>query len=330
MIEKFHNAAHYKNLTRHLFIGAFLTLIVSCATTQTEVAVPTAPEEAIKKADVAGEADAPRKPKFGVMVMAHGGGDTWNQALLDLTDPLKSEYPLEVAFGMADAGSMEDAVRRLEAQGVTKVGVVRVFISGESWFDRTLQILGMQEGAPEHGEVDHDHGEDHFMPMGFWRIDTPIEFVVSKDGLADAAEMNQVVTDRLSALSKDPSSEVAVLIAHGPADDDENERWIAKIKQRALGAQETLGLRDIQVFTLREDWPEARKKAEQKIKNYIRGASKKGMTALVFPYRVQGFGPYAKVLEALDYRAKEEGLLPHPNVGLWLSQQIELLKHQSN
>ena len=203
---------------------------------------------------------------FGVMVMAHGGGDEWNAHLVEAVEPLRANFPVEVAFGMADAGSMQDAVRRLESQGVRQVGVVRVFVSGESWYDRTLQILGLQGGAPSWADRDQSHeGHAMVMPMGFWKVDTELAFHVSVEGLADAVEMDEVLTTRIRGLSSDPANEVVAVIAHGPGDDAENQRWVEKITQRTRNAREELGLRDIRVFTLREDWPEKRPAAERAI-----------------------------------------------------------------
>lgn len=268
---------------------------------------------------------------FGVMVMAHGGSDEWNAHLVEAVEPLQESVPVEVALGMADAGSMEAAVRRLESRGVSHVGVVRVFISGESWYDRTLQILGVQDGAPPRGEHDHSSAEaaNMPMPMGFWKVDTDLAFHVSGDGLADAVEMDEVVTARIRALSSDPANEVVAVIAHGPGDDAENERWIAKITERTGDAREALGLRDIRVFTLREDWPDRRNAAEQEIRDYVAQANSQGLTPIVIPYRVQGFGPYGRVLGDLDYRADQTGLLPHRNVGLWIARQADLLEAEA-
>ncbi len=265
---------------------------------------------------------------FGVMVMAHGGSDEWNAHLVEAVEPLKASFPVEVAFGMADAGSMEAAVRRLESQGVRQVGVVRVFVSGESWYDRTLQILGLQDGAPSWGDRDRSH-ESHAMPMGFWKVDTELAFHVSVEGLADAAEMDEVLTTRIRALSSDPANEVVAVIAHGPGDDAENQRWIEKITQRTRNAREQLGLSDIRVFTLREDWPDKRPAAEREIQQYIGQANAEGVTAIVVPYRVQGFGPYEGVLSELDYRADRLGLLPHANVSRWIERQAELMRAEA-
>ena len=278
------------------------------------------------------ESEAPSQDvKFGLMVMAHGGSDAWNTEFMNGVEPLKSRYPVEVALGMADAGSMEDAVRRLEAQDVSHVGVVRVFVSGESWYERTLQILGVQDGAPPKDEQDDSSHGSHamMMPMGFWKVDTDLTFHVSVDGLADAAEMDEVIATRIRSVSSDPKNEVVAVIAHGPGDNDENRRWIEKITKRTAKAKKQIGLRDVRVFTLREDWPEHRAAAEKKIRDYIEKANSEGLTSIVVPYRVSGFGPYEKVLSELDYRANKVGLLPHPNVTLWIASQADDLKNQA-
>ena len=296
-----------------LSIGTLIVLLCSCA-------ILSQSESGVSK----------EHTRFGLMVMAHGGSDEWNTEFMNGVEPLKSRYPVEVALGMADAGSMEAAVRRLESQDVSHVGVVRVFVSGESWYERTLQILGVQEGAPPKDEQDHsDHGSEHamMMPMGFWKVDTDLTFHVSVDGLADASEMDEVIATRIRSVSKDPHNEVVAVIAHGPGDDDENQRWIEKITKRTEKAKKQIGLREIRVFTLREDWPEHRAAAEKKIRDYIEEANSEGLTSIVVPYRVSGFGPYEKVLSELDYRANKVGLLPHPNVTLWIASQAEELKN---
>ena len=297
-----------------LSIGAGLFALASCA------AIPVTENE--NPAD---------EFNYGVMVMAHGGSEEWNAHLYEAVEPVRERYPVEMALGMADAGSIEDAIRRLESRGVNHVGVVRVFVSGESWYDRTLQILGVQEGAPPRPDPERlrEIQANMRMPMGFWKVDTGLAFHVSVDGLADAEEIDEVMTSRIRGLSSDPDNEVAVVIAHGPGDDAENERWLEKIAQRTGGAGEQMGLREIRVFTLREDWPEKRAEAEAEIRAYIEQANSRGLAPLVVPFRLQGFGPYESILDQLDYRANGLGLLPHANVALWVSRQAEQLKAEA-
>ena len=304
---------HLKNLIKYrlAFFVAFPFFIQTCSTMQVV-------ESDIPMAD---------QPNFGLLLMAHGGTEEWNEAVLQATAEVTSKYPVEVAFGMADAGSLERSVRRLEKLGVKDVGVVRMFVSGESWYERTQQILGTVEGAPQKDASEKPTST--FMPMGFWKIETDINFYISEDGLADATEMDEVIVSRIIRLSQDPAREVAIIIAHGTGSDEEDSRWVEKITQRTVTAKSTLGLHEIKVFTLREDWFAKRGEAESNIRSYLEEASRVGLKPVVIPFRVHGFGPYTRVLEGLDYRADELGLLPHQNVNLWVANQAELLRKRA-
>ena len=269
-------------------------------------------------------------PDYGVLVMAHGGSPAWNAAVEEAVRPLAAEYPLALAFGMADAGSMEAAVRELEAAGVRHVGVVRLFVSGESWYERTEQILGLQDGAPAPATGrEHAEHSNMAMPMGFWEIDTALSFHMHEDGLADAEEMDAVLLRRIADLSQDPAGEVVLVLAHGPGDDAENARWIARIGERTELARRELGLRDVAVFTLREDWADKREQAEARIRDYVSRHHAAGHRVIVVPYRVQGFGPYHDVLAGLDYVADETGLMPHENVSEWLLNRANRLHQEA-
>lgn len=268
---------------------------------------------------------------FGVLVMAHGGPAQWNRDVLSAVAPLKAQYDIEVAFGMADAATLQEGVQRLEKHGARRIGVVRLFISGESFKERTEQILGIQSGAPPppasadaaHAtHASHDHGEG----MGFWKLQTQSSFAMSVEGLIDAPEMGAILAERARALSREPQREEVLILAHGPEDDAENARWLAQLDARADAARQSLPFRRVQVETLREDWPEKRSEAQRRIRAFVQGATEHGATAIVLPFRVQGFGPYAEILEGLQYTSDGMGLIPHPQVTQWIERQIEMLR----
>lgn len=270
---------------------------------------------------------------FGVLVMAHGGDATWNREVEAALTPLRREYPLELAFGMADAVSIQEGVERLERQGVQSIAVVRLFISGESWFERTEQILGIKPGAPPkpaappHGEHS-GHGGHGGHSMAFWAIDSDARFALSRDGLMQATEMGEVLVERARGLSRNPAVEDVLILAHGPGDDEENRRWLAYIDARADSVRQAMAFRRVQVETLREDWPDKREAAQARIREFVANASRDGGRALVIPFRVQGFGPYAKVLDGLDYDADQVGLVPNPHVRAWVDRQARLLRDE--
>jgi hypothetical protein len=285
----------------------------------------------------------------GVLVMAHGGNDEWNREVAATLAPLDKDYPMAIAFGMADAVSLQEGVKTLEAEGAARIAVIRLFISAESWRERTEQILGIAPGAPEkpkaddqsahhggHGGGDHSahgasaaqgggHAAHGGNSMEFWRIDTDASFALSEEGLADAPEMGDVLGGRALGLSKDPARESVLILAHGPEDDEENARWIAKINERAEAIRKAAPFRAVQVETLREDWPDKRKAAEERVRAFVETAGENDGVAIVIPYRVQGFGPYAKVLEGLPYTSDGKGLAPSPEIERWARRQVEKL-----
>jgi sirohydrochlorin cobaltochelatase len=272
---------------------------------------------------------------YGVLIMAHGGGPEWNRTVLDAVSPLRSRYPVEVAFGMADACSLQEGVRKLESQGVRTIGVVRLFISGESWFERTEQIFGLKEGAPPpaagecgggHGghEGHGGHGAEH--SMAFFRIDSRASFALSAQGLSDAPEIGLILADRARSLSRMPEKEDVLILAHGPGDDAENQRWITAIDTRATEVRASLPFHEVKVMTLREDWPEKRQDAEKQVADFVARAQKEGRKAIVIPFRLSGFGPYAEVLAGQEYVADQRGLLPHVNITGWITRQADELR----
>lgn len=266
--------------------------------------------------------------RFGALIMAHGGTQEWNEGVLESVKPLREKYDIEVAFGMADATTMQAALRKLEAKRVDRVAVVRLFISGESWTERTEQIFGLRPGAPLAGAMQDAHAshESHDgHSMAFFRIPTTSSFALSTHGLADAPSMGVVLADRAAALSKDPSHEDIVILAHGPGDEGENARWLEKLDQRAAAVRARAPFRRVHVETLREDWPDKRVLAEKRIRAFVERASAEGGKAIVIPFRVQGFGPYKEVLNGLDYVADGHGLVPHPEVTKWVDGQITAL-----
>ena len=265
--------------------------------------------------------------RFGLLVMAHGGSPEWNRSVLDAVAPLRNRYPVEVAFGMADACSLQEGVRALEAEGVRKVGVVRLFVSGESWYERTEQILGVRAGAsPAKAEECHGggHGASHHS-MAFFQIETQSSFVLSKEGLSEAPEIGAILAERATALSRTPEKEDVLILAHGPGDDAENKRWLAYMEERAAEVRKSRPYNTVAVMTLREDWPDKRKAAEEEIRAFVGRSASEGRTAIVLPFRLSGFGPYAQVLEGLEYRADRSGFLPHENITQWITRQAEAL-----
>jgi hypothetical protein len=265
-------------------------------------------------------------PKTGILVMAHGGDPEWNRDVEATVAPLRDRQPVEIAFGMATTSTIRDAVTRLEAQGVRRVAVVRMFISGDSFIEPTEYILGLRDSLPDDPHAAHaaqatgheDHSGHHMEAPE--RIATKASFVLSRHGVAESPLIDEILADRVRALSTDPQKERVLLLAHGPGDDSENQRWLANMKLRARRIHDVGPFRDVRCETLREDWPEKRAPAESRIRTYIEEGNRHRGRVIVIPFRVAGFGPYKEVLEGMQYVADGKGFCPHRNMTRWIEE----------
>jgi len=255
-------------------------------------------------------------PKSGILVMAHGGDDAWNRDVETVVGPLRDKYSVEIAFGMARTSTLREAVARLEHRGVRRIAVVRMFISGESFLRETEYILGLRQDAPPApaGE-NHDHCMEKAEP-----IPVKSSLILSREGIADSPLVDDILLDRALALSTNPSQESVLILAHGPGDDGENERWLEKIRLRSRKTQNLGRFKEVRCETLREDWPEKREVAEKRIRAFVQSVTDGGGRVIVIPFRVAGFGPYREVLDGLRYVADGRGFCPHPNLTRWIEE----------
>ena len=277
------------------------------------------------------------------MVMAHGGGEEWNAAVLHAVAPLRRYCPVEVAFGMAHRGSLQEAVHKLETRGVTRIVVARLLVSGDSFREQTEYFLGLRSNPPEYFLL-HPHSMDMSDSRSFDSAQLqdmlvpskkhPMEsirsgaaFVLTPRGLYDSPEIAQIVVERVRSLSRDPETESVLILAHGEGDDKLNANWVERIEQLS---REILGIgsfREIGIETLREDWHDKRKPAEKRIRQFVARGNHQGQV-LVVPFRVYGFGRIDSVLKGLEYRADGRALLPHPDITEWLVREASRCFHE--
>jgi sirohydrochlorin cobaltochelatase len=258
------------------------------------------------------DAALPEKP--GLLVMAHGGDEDWNAAVRDAVDPLDPEIPIALAFGMANPHTLQEAVDQLESRGVTRIEVVRLFISGDSFLPETEYAFGIRTEKP----AGHFMHEPH--PL---RLSVPVQ--LSSRGLMDVPRLGGILADRVRPLSTDPTREAVLIIGHGPGSDEENERWIANMDAMADSVRILAPFSEVKVITLREDWTGKRAIAEAAIHDFMRGQDGSGRRVLVLPFRLRGFGPYADVLDSFEYSADPNGFLPDPRITEWIRQEFRHL-----
>lgn len=300
------------------FLFVFLSALGACAVgtsgsgSPADATIPAASRQAI-----------PFPEGSGVVVMAHGGSSEWNDAVSAAVAPLRERVPVAVAFGMADPTSLQAAIDSVTERGASRIAVVRLFLSGGSFLHQTEYLLGLRPDPPEHPLL-MGHGGGHGNPGGdggtveFGPLRVDGTLVLQRAGLSDHDLSLRIVVERAMELGHDPAHESVLILAHGVGAEAENDVLLERM-QGAVEAVDAVGFHDAAAFTLREDWPEARAEAEEEIRAWAAERRAAGDRILVVPYRLFGFGPYASVLEGIEY-TEGRGLLPHPLVARFVEE----------
>jgi sirohydrochlorin ferrochelatase len=250
--------------------------------------------------------------EIGVIIMPHGATQPYNDAVEQVIAPLRSRYRIEMAYGMGDTGVMQQAISRLEAQGVRRIVFVRMYALEHHVKDRVDYILGLVPPLPV-----RDH--DHEVPA---QVRSAALFATF-GGYEHYSGMAEVLHERIMEISQDPSRETVILLAHGDKSDEGNATWLSVMQaniERLKRDPHCAKLRAIRAATVGEDWPELRERAVAEVRAMIQEAAKTGRV-LVIADRLYGSGPYKKLLNGLDYVMNEKGL-SHPVLTRWLEEGI--------
>jgi sirohydrochlorin ferrochelatase len=282
---------------------------------------------------------------FGIIVLSHGSDFIWNESIRNAVEPLTKDYKIEFAFSMADQAMIERAIRKLEQRGAKAAIIVRLFALADSFRRPIERMTGAdieKAVAAGNGHGDHrgahspgahgghgGHGHDaSAMPRPRIRSMLPIETV---GGLGSSPLFAAALLDRARGLSRNPSGDTVILVAHGSGDDRLNQQWEADLQviaehMRKAGGSDFLGIR---TATWREDWADVRDPQIKKIRSMVEDATRQGGRALVIPARTVGEGPERKFLSGLEYDLGS-GFAPHPNFLQWMEEQIKSGMSQFN
>lgn len=272
-----------------------------------------------------------------MLVLAHGSMDkTWNSSIVEVTTPLKEDYHVEIAWGMANAMNMQPAITKLEDKGVNTIVAVQLFVSSYSPIIRQNEyLLGLRESladAPMPMMV-HDM-ENHRMTMKMPENLQPLEInadLILTKPLDNHPLVAEILLDRIEELSINPSKETVLLVAHGPNSESDNDKWVETSNSLAEQIKELqkangMAFKNIISLTVRDDADEeVHEKARQEFRQKVIDANKTG-EAIVIPLLLSQGGvekKYLSRLEGLNYKWNGETLLPHYNIARFIRLSVE-------
>lgn len=275
----------------------------------------------------------------GVLLLAHGGDPAWNARIEALRVAVSSREPAALALGMADPDTLQAGVDALEAQGVTRIAAVPLFVNSRSEvMDQTRYALGLTDKPSEVMRAAAERMKQMKMPPGMAHHHMnmfslkqvklkPGTSVVLAAALDDAPFVSRVLLERAKALSREPAKETVILVAHGPVDDAAVAGWDKDLAAHAARIVEDGGFRGAKTALLRDDAaPEVRAAAVKALRGEIEAARADGGRALVVPVLIARGGIEDKIprdLKGLDFAWSGEALLPHPGFDRWVLDRAE-------
>lgn len=290
---------------------------------------------AVLLAALAAPADA--KP-YGILLLAHGGDPAWNAEIEKLRAAVSSTVPAALALGMADPDTLQAGVDALQKEHVSAIVVVPLFVNSNSEvMEQTRYALGLSDKPSEVMRAAAERMKDMPMPPGMAhhhmnmfslkRVERrPRVRLVLAPALDADPFVSRVLLERAKALSRDPSKETVILVAHGPVDDGAVGSWN---KDLSIHARTILqgGFRAAQWALLRDDAaPAVRAAAVAELRAKVEAADKDGGRALVVPVLIARGGIEDKIprdLKGLEFAWSGDALLPHAGFDRWLLDRAE-------
>ncbi len=315
---------------------------------------------------------------IGILILAHGGGKEWNETIKKAVNFLEKEYPVEIAFGMANPVSIKRGLEKLKGNGVKKVIAIPLFISSHSPIIRQLEYLFSKKDKMEDDPIFMLNREEYYkfkelfdfinsLPssLSWWiweelpdreifkmimkryiddgsrlknivlmyqelmnlykeksnlvkPIDIELDIYLAKP-MDDHPTVAEIICDRALELSKEPSKEILVIVAHGPNAEEDNAKWLESMESIAKQCQKIViekrggAFKSIFSITVRDDAPEPLyNQAREHLRAIVRQAAMWGEIIVVPLLVAEGrvSRSIEKRLEGLKYRWNGKTILP--------------------
>jgi sirohydrochlorin ferrochelatase len=251
--------------------------------------------------------------KTGVLVLAHGFGQTGDQAFRKTLAPVGEDRPTAVAFGMSmtQSSHIQSAVDQLAAAGAATIVVLPALSS--AWVSQNRQWQYMFDLTDNPGYLETT------------RIKSPAKLIYSEP-LADDPLVAEILFDYAKEITDDPGNTLLIVLSHGPEGEDDNRRTLAMLDGLAQQVKEKGGFREARAVSLQNDAPRDLYHANvARFRAMVEAANKEGrkvvvVTNLLAPRGIQN--QIREHLEGLDYKFNAKGVVQHPNFVRWVEESV--------
>lgn len=269
-----------------------------------------------------GQAAAP----VGALLVAHGGSREWNAQVEAVVREARLPGPIEISWLMgpeAASHRFQDAVARLEAQGVSAIVVVPLLVSSYSEHYQQIRWLAGATDTLSPLMQEHTHHAGHH-PV---RATVPIRVARALD---DSPAMAEVLAARARSLVPgDVSQRALFLVGHGPNSAEDHAAWMDNLRRVADTVKAHSGFGDVRVEVVRDDAPApVRREAVTSVRELIElqhrvtGDSVAVVPVLISRGRISR-ETFLADLAGLPVIYSGDPLLPHPALARWLEARVQ-------
>ncbi|WP_042167156.1 sirohydrochlorin chelatase [Paenibacillus gorillae] len=252
--------------------------------------------------------------KPGILVISHGSREAEWVRLVDeavaaaaVSSTSLQGVPVYSSFlEIVEGRLIQDGIDALEAQGVTELFVLPLFVSSGSTH---VDEIGQAFGLPPISELEGDLGTFRVKHTTSIHMGQPID---------EDEEIVELLLSNIKPLSTAADQETLLLVGHGSKEPVFHERWQQGLNRLGKRLRELGGFAHAATAMLLPDQAAARMQELQQdrpneavivVPLFL---SKGYFTNTVIPKRLSG----------LDYRYNGEAMLPHPAVARWVERRI--------
>ncbi|UJF32676.1 sirohydrochlorin chelatase [Paenibacillus hexagrammi] len=246
--------------------------------------------------------------EYGVLVISHGSRDEGWVRLVDeavSAVELPGNMPIYASYlELVEGRLIQDGIYSLEAQGVTDIIVIPLFVSsGSTHIDEISYALGV---------IPEPLLETDMTPFD---IQANIHFAAPID---DDPVIAEILYENIAELATEPQNQIVLLIGHGSVEKGFHLKWRRGLEKLAERLKAIGGFDEADVAMLLPDQVQrkmktwAKNKPEHKIVVAPLFLSEGYFTRQVIPSRLEG--------DAYLYNGR--ALLPSPLISKWMERQI--------
>jgi len=246
--------------------------------------------------------------KYGVLIISHGSRDNrWvelvDQATAEIN--LTGEMPIRAVFLEIVTGRLiQDGINALQAQGVTDIIAVPLFVSsGSTHVDEISYALGATSKPLSPTDLEK------------FSLAARIHFATPLD---DDADIAQVIFSKIKPLSQNPSREIIIIVGHGSKEKEFHLRWRRGLSLLAMRVKQLGNFAGADAAML----------APKQLRNKVIWWRKHmpDHHVIVAPFFLSD-GYFVNevipaILQGLNVKYNGMALLPHPLISHWMEKQI--------